>query len=35
MEKFEKKEWNWHPKLPLENNPLFEFPLTIKKILKW
>ena len=30
-----KKEWNFHPKLPLKKNPLFLFPLSIKKIFKW
>ena len=35
MEKFEKKEWNWHPKVPLENNPLFKFPFIFKEIFKW
>ena len=29
------KEWNFHPKLPLKKNPLFLFPLSIKKIFKW
>ena len=30
-----KLEWNWHPKLPFENNPLFYWPLNFKKIFKW
>ena len=30
-----KKEWNFHPKLPLDKNPLFVFPFSIKKIFNW
>ena len=30
-----RSEWNWHPKFPIENNPLFYWPLNIKKIIKW
>ena len=30
-----KKEWNFHPKFPLEKNPLFLFPFSIKKIFNW
>ena len=29
------KEWNFHPKLPLEKNPLFLLPFSIKKIFNW
>jgi len=30
-----RSEWNWHPEFPIENNPLFYWPLNIKKIIKW
>ena len=35
MERLKNKEWNYHPKIPIENNPLFSFPFIIKRILKW
>jgi sterol desaturase/sphingolipid hydroxylase (fatty acid hydroxylase superfamily) len=35
MEKIKKQEWNYHPKIPIENNPLFAFPLRLKQIIKW
>ena len=35
MEKIKKQEWNYHPNIPIENNPLFAFPLRLKKIIKW
>ena len=30
-----KKEWNFHPKIPLGKNPLFVLPFSIKKIFNW
>ena len=35
MEEFKKQEWNYNPKTPIENNPLFSFPFIPKKIIKW
>ena len=35
MEKIKKQEWHYHPKIPIENNPLFTFPFILKKIIKW
>ncbi len=35
MENLNKQEWNYNPKIPIENNPLFSFPLIPKKIIKW
>jgi len=30
-----KQEWHWHPTVPLENNPLFKWPLSFTNISKW
>ena len=30
-----KETWNWHPHLPIQNNPLFSWPLNLKKIIQW
>ena len=35
MSKLKNKDWHWHPKIPIENNPLYTFPLILKKIIKW
>ena len=35
MNESRNSEWNYHPKIPIENNPLFSFPFVIKKIIKW
>ena len=35
MEDPKVKEWNYIPKIPIENNPLFSFPFIFKKIIKW
>ena len=35
MEELNQKEWNYNPKVPIENNPLFFFPFAFKKIIKW
>ena len=35
MEKLKKQEWNYNPKIPIENNPLFSFPFIPKKIIRW
>ena len=35
MEKLKKQEWNYNPKIPIENNPLFSFPFMPKKIIRW
>jgi len=35
MEDSNKKEWNYNPQVPIENNPLFAFPFILKKIFKW
>ena len=35
MEELNNKEWNYNPKVPIENNPLFSFPFVFKKIVKW
>ena len=29
------EEWNWHPNLPFQNNPIFYRPTNIKKIFEW
>lgn len=33
--KVNKQEWDWHPKIPINNNPLFSLPINLKKIIKW
>ena len=35
MEELKKQEWNYNPKVPIENNPLFSFPFIFKNIVKW
>ena len=35
MEELHKREWNFNPKIPIKNNPLFSFPFLLKKIFKW
>jgi len=35
MDNSSKQEWNFHPKVPLDKNPLFLFPFSIKNISKW
>ena len=35
MKNLNNKNWNWHPKIPIENNPLYKFPFIFKKIIKW
>ena len=35
MQELKKEEWNYSPKVPLENNPLFSPPIIFKKIFKW
>ena len=35
MEELHKREWNFNPKIPIKNNPLFSFPFLLKKIIKW
>ena len=35
MKELKKEKWNYNPKIPIENNPLFSFPLIPKKIIKW
>jgi len=35
MEEIRNQEWNYNPKIPIENNPLFSFPFLPKKIIKW
>ena len=34
-QKTRNQEWNWLPKIPIDNNPLFSWPLNIKAIIKW
>ena len=29
------QDWHWHPKTPLDNNPLFEWPLRFGRIINW
>ena len=35
MNESKKNNWNYIPKIPIENNPLFSLPLIFKNILKW
>ena len=35
MKKLKKEKWNYNPKIPIENNPLFSFPFIPKKIIRW
>ena len=35
MEEIKNQEWNYNPKIPIENNPLFSFPFMPKKIIRW
>ncbi len=35
MNNSNKQEWNFHPTIPLDKNPLFLFPLSVKKIFHW
>ena len=35
MKELKKEKWNYNPKIPIENNPLFSFPFLPKKIIKW
>ena len=34
MDEIRNQEWNYNPKIPIENNPLFSFPFLPKKIIK-
>ena len=35
MEELKKKEWNYNPTVPIENNPLFSIPLIFKNLVIW
>ena len=35
MVKSSKQEWNYNPKVPIKNNPIFSWPFVFKKVIKW